>query len=346
MRNECEKETGRIHPEKTPLGPDQVRGSRAALIRMLAVILALAILMMLTTACGGGSADAAGAAAGSQAGSTEEAAEPEGGYEAPEMKTAVFDESSAQGNGGALVDLSGKSDGYFAVKVSSDSRIKLIVEKDGEKYIYDVVLDKVQIFPFQLGNGSYKISVMKNIVDSKYSELYTCYADVSLDDEFGPFLRPSQYADYTSDSKCVAKAAELGSKAADANGVVTNVYDYVCKHIKYDKEKAASVQSGYIPDPDETLATNKGICIDYASLAASMLRSQGIPTKIIFGYVGEGEDLYHAWNMYYTEEAGWVAVEFEVHANEWNRLDLTFSANGSDSRYIGDGSNYLDVYQY
>ena len=262
------------------------------------------------------------------------------------MKTAVFDEESAEGSGDVLVDLSGASQGYFAVKISSDSRIKIVVEKDSEKYIYDVVLDKVQIFPFQLGNGSYKISVMKNIVDSKYSELYTTWAEVSLDDEFGPFLRPSQYADYSKDSKCVGKASELAAQAADANGFITNVYDFVCKEVTYDKEKAASVQSGYLPVPDETMETGKGICIDYAALAAAMLRSQGIPTKIIFGYVGEGEDLYHAWNMYYTEEAGWVAVEFEVSADEWNRLDLTFSANGEDSEFIGDGSNYLDVYQY
>ena len=301
-------------------------------------------MMLVLSSCGGsGGGDPAAA---SQGGQSDGAPAQEGGYEAPEMKTAVFDEESAEGSGDVLVDLSGASQGYFAVKISSDSRIKIVVEKDSEKYIYDVVLDKVQIFPFQLGNGSYKISVMKNIVDSKYSELYTTWAEVSLDDEFGPFLRPSQYADYSKDSKCVGKASELAAQAADANGFITNVYDFVCKEVTYDKEKAASVQSGYLPVPDETMETGKGICIDYAALAAAMLRSQGIPTKIIFGYVGEGEDLYHAWNMYYTEEAGWVAVEFEVGADEWNRLDLTFSANGEDSEFIGDGSNYLDVYQY
>ena len=29
--------------------------------------------------------------------------------------------------------------------------------------------------------------------------------------------------------------------------------------MKYDREKAASVKSGYLPDPDETLRTGKGI---------------------------------------------------------------------------------------
>ena len=320
--------------------PDEVSGRSAASLRF-AVFLLVMLMSFCMTACGGGGSGSAAAA-----GSGDAAPAQEGGYEAPEMKTAVFDEESAEGSGGALVDLSSASDGYFAVKVSSDTRIKLIVEKDGEKYIYDVVLDKVQIFPLQLGSGTYKISVMKNIVDSKYSELYTTTADVSIEDEFGPFLRPSQYADYSADSKCVKKASELASKAADSNGVVTNIYDFVCSTVTYDREKAATVQSGYLPVPDETMETGKGICFDYASLAAAMLRSQGIPTKIIFGYVGDGEDLYHAWNMYYTEESGWVAVEFEVSADEWNRLDLTFSANGEDSQFIGDGSNYLDVYQF
>ena len=32
--------------------------------------------------------------------------------------------------------------------------------------------------------------------------------------------------------------------------------------------------------------------------------------------------------------------------NDWNRIDLTFSANGADAQFIGDGGNYTDVYQY
>ena len=106
-----------------------------------------------------------------------------------------------------------------------------------------------------------------------------------------------------------------------------------------------SVQSGYMPDPDETLKSGLGICFDYASLTAAMLRSQGIPTKVIFGYVSPN-GVYHAWNMFYTEESGWVTVGFEVAGDDWNRIDLTFSANGADQTFIGDGSNYTDVYEY
>ena len=58
------------------------------------------------------------------------------------------------------------------------------------------------------------------------------------------------------------------------------------------------------------------------------------------------DDLYHAWNMFYTEEGGWVTVKFSAPGNDWSRIDLTFSANGASSKFIGDGSNYLDVYQF
>ena len=318
-------------------------------VKYMVFCLLLSAVFLLLSACGGDSGAAAETGKGNAAETEAEAAaeeEPVKRYKVPKFKGAQFHEEEAEGNDEVLVDLSRSSKGFFGVHCTSDKRIKLQVFKDDETYTYDVVIGKDQIFPFQLGDGTYTIKVMKNIADTKYSELYVTYADVYLESEFEPFLRPNQYADYTTESDCVKKADELAAEAADANEFITNVFDFVCKKVKYDKKKAETVQSGYIPVPDETMNTGKGICIDYASLAAAMLRSHGIPTKIIFGYVGESGDLYHAWNMYYTKETGWVAVEFEVHEGEWNRLDLTFSANGSDSRFIGDGTNYLDVFQF
>lgn len=103
--------------------------------------------------------------------------------------------------------------------------------------------------------------------------------------------------------------------------------------------------TGYVPDPDQTLSSGKGICFDYASLAAAMLRSQGIPAKVITGYVSGGA-VYHAWNMIYLKESGWITVEIKAPANEWERIDLTFAANGADETTIGDGTDYVDRYVY
>ena len=268
-----------------------------------------------------------------------------GGFKSSSFKKAVFDKSKAEGNEEGQVDLSHVSEGYVSMQVNTDARVKLQVFKDSDQYVYDVILGRTQIFPLQSGDGSYTFKIMKNIEDNKYYELYGCSANVKLKSEFAPFVRPNQYADYTKQSKCVEVASSMAESAGSEEEFVKSVYDYICGNITYDREEAATVQSGYIPDPDEVLSTGKGICFDYASLAASMLRSQGIPTKLVFGYVAP-DNVYHAWNMFYTKETGWTTVEFEVSSKDWNRVDLTFAANGADNEFIGDGSNYTDVYYY
>lgn len=267
-------------------------------------------------------------------------------YQAPELALSAFDEAAAQGENGVLVDLSGVAKGYVAVSAVNGKRMKFRVERGEQVYNYDLPSDGTPVaYPLQCGDGDYTFWALENISGNEYAKTYSVQVQVALEDEFQPFLRPSQYVDYGADSRCVQVAAELAASQPDALGVVEAVFDYVCEHVSYDKEKAATVKKGYLPQPDETLATGKGICFDYASLAAAMLRSQGIPTKVVFGNV-EPDDLYHAWNMFYTQESGWVAVGYEVEEGGWSRLDLTFAANGADSQFIGDGANYTDVYFY
>ena len=267
-------------------------------------------------------------------------------YQAPDFLDSVFHEDRAQGSGEVKLDISSVSDGYVAVSAASNARLKFQVLKDENTYNYDISSDGTpSIFPLQCGNGEYMFRVMENITESKYAEIYSESCRVELKDEFQPFLRPSDYVSYSQQSECVRKASELAANATDAIGVVSEIYSFICSNVDYDKAKALTVESGYLPQPDETMRTGKGICFDYASLAAAMMRSQGIPAKVIFGYVSP-DDLYHAWNMFYTEQTGWVTVDYEVKAGDWNRLDLTFSAGGADGTFVGDGSNYSDLYFY
>lgn len=268
------------------------------------------------------------------------------GYTAPPMAVSAFHKDKAGGENGVLLDLSAASEGYIGVSAVSAGRLKFQVLKDGATYTYDLKSDGTpSIFPLQMEDGMYTFRVLENVSGSKYAVLYSTDETVSIADPFRPYLCASDYVRYTETSACVKKAQDLAAGAADANGVISAVYEYVCAGVKYDRDKARTVQAGYMPDPDETLATGKGICFDYASLAAAMLRSQGIPCKVIFGYVSPNE-VYHAWNMFYTEENGWVTVKFEISGKKWNRMDLTFSSNGADGTFIGDGSNYKDVYCY
>ena len=152
------------------------------------------------------------------------------------------------------------------------------------------------------------------------------------------------------DSACVLLASDISAQAADAAEVVSSVYEYIQGNVDYDFDKAQNIVDnnviGYLPDPDETLSTKKGICYDYAALAAAMLRSQGIPTKLITGYVSSGgSELYHAWNMIWLEESGWITVEIRAPRHEWQRIDLTFAAAGQ-SALVGDGKGYADKEVY
>ena len=128
--------------------------------------------------------------------------------------------------------------------------------------------------------------------------------------------------------------------------VIENIYSYVTNSIIYDEEKAQSVAYGYIPDPNETLRSGKGICFDYASVMTSMLRSQRIPTKLEVGYAGE---VYHAWISCYVTEIGWIDNIIEFNGETWSLMDPTLAANNSSSavqEYIGDGSKYIVKYTY
>ena len=259
---------------------------------------------------------------------------------------ASFHEDAAEGNSKVKIDLSACHLGYVAVSAKSKKRMKFQVIHNKTTYTYDIQSDGTpSIFPLQTGDGEYTFRAMENTGGSKYAKALVLSHQVKLDDPFQPFLRPSDYSNFGPDSRCVRKAAELAEGAVNDEEVVMSIYDFIGDSIRYDYVKAATVQSGYLPDPDDTLKTRKGICFDYAALAAAMLRSRGIPCKLVFGYVGKGK-LYHAWNMFYTEETGWVTVGFKVNSRDWTRIDLTFIANGQNESFTGDGSNYADLYYY
>ena len=201
------------------------------------------------------------------------------------------------------------------------------------------------IVPINMGDGPYTFRVMQNTSGNNYVELFSVIENVNLSSETAPFLVPNMFVNYNESSAVVAKARELAQGAANQGDVVRNIYQWVVDNITYDHDKAAQLASatGYVPDPDATLASGTGICFDYASLGAAMLRSLGIPCQVITGYVSP-DDVYHAWNMVYID-GEWISVEISIKPNSWTRVDLTFAASGAAST-IGDGTSYTDRYTY
>ena len=276
-----------------------------------------------------------------------------GSYEPPPLLTNTWQDEGAVSGGGGAIDLSGVSQGYVGVRYNGPSRVKFKVTCGEEKYYYDGVSGdgRPAYFPLQMGSGAYTFTLLTQVEGTTYATALTAEANVQLESELAPFLRPSRYVDYDENSACVELFYQITQSCDTDADVVAAVYAYIRDNIAYDKERAAQESersSGYyLPDLDQVLESKKGICFDYAALAAAMLRAGGIPTKMVFGYVSG--DLYHAWNLIYLEEEGWIAVKLYVDRDTWTIIDLTFAAGSGDAsvlKYIGDGSNYSQLYVY
>lgn len=304
---------------------------------LIAIVVACAICLTALVGCGG---DAA--ASSSDGGTTSGDA-----FSAPStVVLSNFNASAASGGNGASIDVSSASQGYVGAAATSASRLKLQVTKNGQNMNYDMPSDgSPVIVPLDMGSGTYTVSVMQNTSGSRYAELYSTSVNAQLDSEQAPFLVPNIFCDYGANSSVVAKARELTKDAQNEGDALRLIYEWIEKNVVYDNAKADQLngKSGYIPDPDETLQTQKGICFDYASLAAAMLRSLGIPCKIVTGYVSP-DGVYHAWNMVWID-GSWKTVSITVNPRDWTRIDLTFAANGAGDT-VGDGSNYTDRYVY
>ena len=255
------------------------------------------------------------------------------------------------GNQKADIDASNTDDGYVMIRyLGSNSKVKIqITGPSGVTYTYNVTTPgSYEVFPLSDGSGTYKIGIYENTSGKKYAVAYSLSSlSVSLRDSFAPFLRANQYVNYTKSSKCVSLAAQLCAGTTDTLEKISAVYTYVINNISYDYNLAANVKSGYLPDLDSVLRTGKGICFDYAALMTAMLRSQGIPTKLVVGYSGQ---TYHAWINTYSDEEGWMDAVIYFDGTRWKLMDPTYASTGkSDAaimEYIGNGANYTAKYLY
>lgn len=253
-----------------------------------------------------------------------------------QVRTPQASGTTVFSNGSAVIDASNASQGYVMVKYSGGtSRIKVRISK-GTEYTYDLnTAGNYEVFPLTEGSGTYTIKVFQQVQGTSYAQVMSQTVTANIADSQSPFLYPNQFCNFNANSAVVAKAAELTGGISDPLAKVQAVYRYVIDHISYDYQKAASVQSGYLPVPDATLASGKGICFDYAAVMTSMLRSQDIPTKLVIGYTG---GTYHAWVSVYLSGQGWVDNIIYFDGTNWRYMDPTFASSGKGDAAV---SNYI-----
>lgn len=266
-----------------------------------------------------------------------------------ELKTGV----TVYQNAKATVDASNLAEGFVMVKYTGGKNVRIkvqITKSGGTTYTYNLNnTGSFETFPLTEGDGSYTIKVYENTTGTKYAQAYSTSVTAKLRDPFLPFLYPNQYVNFTSDSKTVAKGKEIveSAKATTDLAKVQAIFTWVTKNFTYDYKLAANPPTGYLPNVDKVLEAKKGICFDYSAVMASMLRSQGIPCKLVIGYAGT---IYHAWINVYIEGVGWVDKVIYFDGKNWTLMDPTFVSTGKGSasimKYVTTSSNYSAKYAY
>lgn len=268
----------------------------------------------------------------------------------PEVMTVSSPQTQVQATDSAMIDYSNAKLGYISASYSGASaRAKLRIVGNGVTYDHDLATGGiVEYFPLSQGSGDYTIAVYEQLSGKSYMEAVSAQVTLSIADEVEMYLYPNKYVTFDRASDCVYKAAELCAAADGTVEKLAAIFGWITDNVTYDYGLAATVVSGYIPDPDSLLAKRSGICFDYASLLAAMARSQGIPTRLVVGYAAT--DIYHAWNEVYTEETGWISAELLLSQKGYNLVDSTFYASAADKAaiadYISNNGNYSAIYRY
>lgn len=267
----------------------------------------------------------------------------------PEVKAPLSPGVNTASNDKVTVDYSNAAEGYISVCWrESGKRVKVRITCGDKVYDHDAAEGGVtEYFPLSCGSGSYKVQIFENLEGIRYTNVLEQEFSAEIS-ETSPYLYPNKYVYYTQSSAAVEKAAVLCAGKSGTIEKTAAVFKWITDNVTYDKQLAATVQSGYVPDPDSVLKKKTGICYDYSSLLAAMLRSQGIPVRLVVGYAADS--IYHAWNEIWTEENGWITPELLLSKHGFNITDATFYAGANDknkiAEYISDSGNYSALYYY
>lgn len=214
-------------------------------------------------------------------------------------------------------DTSKLQNGLLLVKYTSNEgkKIKLTIEKDTSKYIYNLMaVGGIESFPLQLGDGKYKVCLLENMKDNTYIFLETHVFEVDISDDNSVFLNSVQNINWSCSEKVINKAKEITKNLKTDSEKIKAIHKYLIKNYKYDYDKLNNLPSTYLPNLEDIMTIKKGICYDFASLYAGMLRSVGIPAKLQMGYV-EYSKGYHAWNeVYISSSSKWVTIDTSYDA--------------------------------
>ncbi len=243
------------------------------------------------------------------------------------------------------------SNGYDSFKESWNDDVYTFTEPEKRTYDYKVDLDPLHgnvIFFFDtLVQLKGRLSPLKvegylaNIsIYRKRPLAVTYYITASQDPlpmferEFGPYLQVPSNHEYLAE----LASQVLGGDAPLSNGLkALALKDFFLNNFTY----TLDVQNSGVRDPLEAflMETRKGHCELFASSMVLMMRSQGIPARLVTGFVVN--EMHPSGAYYYVTEANahaWTEIYYD---NAWHVVDPTPPMLMDNLNFIGALTAYL-----
>lgn len=239
--------------------------------------------------------------------------------------------TTASTSGEPQINLSNLGNGTVGVNYNHPStlKIKVKVAKGSSSYMYSLYSTSgYEFFPLQMGEGAYVVTVYKNIGGTSYATVKTF--NVTLSNSANVFLSSNQLVNWSSTTNAVVKARAIASGLGSNEAKAQAIHDYLTSYMQYNTAKASTIGSGYIPNISSVYSQASGICYDFASTYAAMMRSVGVPTKLVMGYSTKVTG-FHAWNQVYINGT-WATVD--------NSYDSQAKALGQNPAMIKSSTQY------
>jgi len=136
----------------------------------------------------------------------------------------------------------------------------------------------------------------------------------------------AEYAEYLQPDANVPVGGEFGKVAKQAVGSETNpvlasrkLYDWTLKNVDYWVKHPDRLKASPVGSAEYCMKERTGNCTDFHSLWASLARSSGIPTRMVYGSFFkkdlDGKDAdqsYHCWIEFYAPGIGWVPHDVAI----------------------------------
>lgn len=229
-------------------------------------------------------------------------------------------------------------EGYIRISGSTNnSRIKLMVSGADNQVWYDVKLNEGKFneeiwFDKQ---GKYTIKIMVNEYDRKYS--YGPGITVENTEELDRYLIPAKHIE-SSNEEIINTAREITRTCSSDLEKARAIYDWVKDNIRYDYDKLLRHENDQYDNKYgalNTINSGKGVCYDYAALAAALCRSLGLRAKVVEGDLNSGPlKGLHAWNEFYIAELeSWINIDITL-GDTTGRNYFNFENNGESHTAI------------